>query len=297
LALLAWESPRLRWALPFIFWVWACTHGSFAIGLGYIGLSMIAEKEWKWLPTALVSGLVTLATAHGLGVLTMLLDFAEVGDTLALLSEWQRPGLTSPVFIPFLIGLALIVGGLMTKRLPLRQLIVVVPFAILGATSLRAVPPAWMGLIPAVAASLGPMRVGTARRLGTVPAAIFAVFVLLLPFLIKGDGGLSDERFPVAAAADLDNVPTFHDDRTGGYLIWAQGPEFLVFIDDRAELYGEQMAQFVAVRDGDEPWEPLFERWEIAQVLLPADSGLREDIVAAGWETVHVDEGFVLLRP
>jgi hypothetical protein len=297
LALLAWESPKLRWALPFIFWIWASTHGSFAIGLAYIGLSLIAGKEWKWLPTAFVSGLVTLATAHGLGVVTMLLHFAEVGDTLALLSEWQRPGLTSPVFIPFLIGLALIVGGLITRRLPLRQLIVVVPFAILGATSLRAVPPAWMGLIPAVAASLGPLRVGTARRLGTVPAAIFAMFVLLLPFLIKGDGGLSEERFPVAAAAGLENLPTFHDDRAGGYLIWAQGPEFLVFIDDRAELYGDHMAEFVAVRDGDEPWEPLFDRWEIAQALLPADSGLRDDIEAAGWETMHEDEGFILLRP
>lgn len=297
LALLAWESPKLRWALPFIFWVWASTHGSFAIGLAYVGLSLIAEREWKWLPTAFVSGLVTLATAHGLGVVTMLLDFAEVGDTLALLSEWQRPGLTSPVFIPFLAGLTLIAYGLISRRLPLRYLWVVVPFAVLGASSLRAIPPAWLGLIPAVAMSLGPIRLGTERRLGAVPAAIFALFVGVLPFLIKGDGSLSEDRFPVAASDQLQNVPTFHDDRTGGYLIWAKGPEFLVYIDDRAELYGEHMAEFVAVRDGEEPWEPLFERWGISQALLPADAGLRDDMAAAGWETVYQDEGFVVLRP
>jgi len=297
LALLAWDSPKLRWALPFIFWIWASTHGSFAIGLAYVGLSLIAEREWKWLPTAIVSGLVTLATAHGLGVVTMLLDFAEVGDTLALLSEWQRPGLTSPVFVPFLVGLALIAGGLITKRLPLRQLIVVVPFAILGASSLRAVPPAWIGLIPAVAAALGPVRLGTERRLGMVPATVFAAFVLVLPFTIKGDGQLSEERFPVVATQELENVPTFHDDRTGGFLIWAEGPEFLVFIDDRAELYGAHMAEFVAVRDGEEPWGPVFEEWGITQALLPADSGLTGEIVAAGWETVHEDDQFVVLRP
>jgi hypothetical protein len=297
LALLAWESPKLRWALPFIFWIWASTHGSFAIGLAYVGLCLIAEREWRWLPTAIVSGLVTLATAHGLGVVTMLLDFAEVGDTLALLSEWQRPGLTSPVFMPFLVGLALIAGGLITRRLPLRQLIVVVPFAILGATSLRAVPPAWIGLIPAVAAALGPVRLGTERRLGRVPAIVFAAFVLVLPFAIRGDGQLSEERFPVAATQALENVPTFHDDRTGGFLIWAEGPEFLVFIDDRAELYGTHMAEFVAVRDGEDPWQPVFEEWGITQALLPADSGLTGEIVAAGWETVHEDEEFVLLRP
>lgn len=297
LTLSAWESPKLRWALPFIFWVWASAHGSFAIGLAYVGLSLIAEKEWRWLPTAIISGLVTLATAHGLGVVTMLLDFAEVGDTLSLLSEWQRPGLTSPVFIPFLVGLVVIVVGLATRRLPLRHLWVVVPFAVLGSTSLRAVPPAWMGLIPAVAASLGPLRIGTTRRLGTIPAAIFAGFVVLFPFLIKSDGGLSEERFPVAAVAALENVPTFHDDRAGGYLIWAEGPEFLVYIDDRAELYGEHMAEFVAVRDGEEPWEPVFERWEMGQTLLPADSDLRAEVEAAGWETVYEDEGFVVLRP
>ncbi len=120
LAILAWESPRTRWAVPFIFWIWASVHGSFAIGLAYVGLSLIARREWRWLPTAIVSGLVTLATAHGLGVITMLLDFAEVGDTLSLLSEWQtaRPHLTGVPAVPG-SGLAIIAIGLVTKRLPM----------------------------------------------------------------------------------------------------------------------------------------------------------------------------------
>ncbi|HEY6635383.1 MAG TPA: hypothetical protein VI141_07185 [Acidimicrobiia bacterium] len=297
LAILAWESPRTRWALPFVFWIWASVHGSFAIGLAYVGLSLIARREWRWLPTAIVSGLVTLATAHGLGVITMLLDFAEVGDTLSLLSEWQRPGLTSPVFLPFLAGLAIIAIGLVTKRLPWSQLWVVLPFAALGMTSLRAVPPAWLGLVPAVAMALGPLRAGTERRFSAGPAAVFAVVVLILPFLVRGDGRLSETRFPVAAAAELEPVNTFHDDRAGGYLIYAMGPEFGVYIDDRAELYGEMMAEFVAVRDLEEPWEPVFEREGIEQVLLPADSDLAAEVTAAGWQTTYSDDEFVVLRP
>lgn len=296
LALLAWEFPKLRWTLPFIFWIWASVHGSFAIGLAFVGLSLIAEKEWKWLPTAIVSGLVTMATAHGLGVVTMLLDFAAAGETLSLLSEWQRPTLTSPVFIPFLAGLAVIVGGLVTRRLPVRQLWVVLPFAVLGMSSLRAVPPAWMALLPAVAAALGPLRIATSRRLSTIPAVVFAGVILVLPFLVKSDGELSDTRFPVEAAQHLANVPTLHDDRAGGYLIWAMGPEFLVYIDDRAELYGEQMAEFVAVRDGERPWEPVFRREGIVQALLPADSDLTASVRAGGWSAVYEDEDFVVLR-
>jgi hypothetical protein len=297
LTLVAWDIPRARWALPLLFWVWASVHGSFAIGLAYVGLMLIAEKQWKWLPTALVSGLVTLLTAHGIGVVSTLIDFADARATLALLSEWQRPDLGSPVFIPFVLGLLLIVLALVRRRVSLWYLVPAVPFAFLGSTALRAIPPAWLGVVPLVAVSLGPVHLGDRRRISTVPAAVFISVVLVLPFLVRGDGELSETRFPVAAANVLEDVQTFHDDRAGGYLIWAMGPEFKVFIDDRAELYGDRMAEFVAVRDGDAPWQSVFQRDGIEQVLLPADSELAMAIGEAGWRRVYQDEEFVVLRP
>jgi hypothetical protein len=227
----------------------------------------------------------------------MLLDFVEVRETLSLLSEWRRPELTSPVFIPFLLGLLIVAIALIRKRLPWRHLWLVAPFAVLGATSLRAVPPAWMAIAPAVAMALGPLAIGTGRRISMVPGSVFAAVVVVLPFLVRDEGGLSQERFPVAASAQLEDVNTFHDDRAGGYLIWAMGPEFEVYIDDRAELYGEQLAEFVAVRDGEEPWEPVFAEEGIGQALLPADSDLVAEIAEAGWGIVHRDEEFVVLRP
>lgn len=297
LALVAWESPRARWALPFIFWIWASVHGSFVIGLAYVGLMLIAEREWRWLPTAIVSGLVTLLTAHGIGVVTMLLDFADVRETLALLSEWQRPTLLSPVFAPFMLGLALVALAMATRRMAWWYLLVVVPFAVLGWSALRAVPPAWLGIVPVVAMSLGSVKVGGRPRISSIPAAVFMLVVLVLPFLVRANGELAEERFPVAAVTHLDDVPTFHDDRTGGYLIWAMGPVFQVYIDDRAELYGDRMAEFVSVRDGNAPWQPVFRRDGIEQVLLPSDSGLLEAVVATGWSTVYSDDEFTVLRP
>jgi hypothetical protein len=297
LTLVAWDMPSARWALPFIFWTWASMHGSFAIGLAYVGLMLIAEKEWKWLPTAVVSGLVTLLTAHGLGVVRMLLDFADAGQTLSLLSEWQRPQLTSPVFAPFVIGLALILIALVRRRMSLLYLVPAVPFAFLASTALRAVPPAWLGIVPLVALALGRVRVGESKRISVVPAVVYALVVVVLPFLVRGDGELSETRFPVAAEQKLLDVPTFHDDRSGGYLIWSMGPDFKVYLDDRAELYGERMAEFVAVRDGDSPWQPVFERDGIEQVLLPADSELTASIEDEGWSVVYEDADFVVLRP
>ena len=297
LVILAWRNPRLRWTLPFLFWIWASVHGSFAIGLAYVGLSLIAEREWRWLPTAIVTGLATLLTAHGLGVVTMLVDFLEVRETLGLLSEWRRPGLLSPTFVPFLGGLVFVVVGLLRRTIKPSSLIVIVPFALLGFTSMRAVPPAWLGLLPFVAQGASELRIGNAPRFSRPAAAIFAAVVFVLPFVVRGDGKLDDERFPVAAAQHLIDVNTFHDDRTGGYLIWEAGPEFLVYIDDRAELYGERMAEFVAVRNGDTDWQPVFERDGIERVLLPVDEDLVDRILAAGWTVEYQDDSFVVLVP
>jgi hypothetical protein len=126
---------------------------------------------------------------------------------------------------------------------------------------------------------------------------VFAGIVLVLPFLVASDGSIDEERLPVAAATELDDVPTFHDDRTGGYLIWAGGPERLVYLDDRAELYGERMAEFVAIRDLESDWEPVFERDQIGQVLLRSDERLVAVLESAGWAPAHQDDHYVVLRP
>ncbi|MEX2251176.1 MAG: hypothetical protein WD895_03785 [Acidimicrobiia bacterium] len=297
LVILAWERPVTRWTLPFLFWVWASMHGSFAIGLAYVGLSLVVEKEWKWLSTAILSGLVTLLTAHGLGVVTVLLEFVNARDALALLSEWRRPEILSAVFIPFLLGLALIVWASVKGRVTPKHLMVIVPFLVLGLGATRAMPPAWIALIPLVSLGVHRLKAGWAPRFSTGQAVLFGAAVAVLPFFLASDGSLDEERFPVAAAEALNDDRTFHDDRTGGYLIWAEGPGRQVFIDDRAELYRDRLVEFVAVRDGDQPWEPVFERDGIEQALLKTTESLVDDLEAAGWKPVFEDEEYVVLRP
>jgi hypothetical protein len=297
LVTVAWERPATRWTLPFLFWVWAAVHGSFAIGLVYVGLSLVAEKEGKWLPTAIMSGLVTLLTAHGLGVVTVLLEFVYAREALALLSEWRRPELISVVLLPFLIGLALMVWAAIRGLVTPRHLWVIVPFLALGLGATRAIPPAWIALIPLVSLGLYGLKPGSGLRFSTGQARVFGLAVLILPFALTSDATLDEERFPVAAAAALDLSRVFHDDRTGGYLIWAEGPGRQVYIDDRAELYRGRLAEFVAVRDGDQPFEPVFEREGIGQALLKVTERLVEDLKAAGWEPVFEDEEYVVLRP
>lgn len=297
LVILVWERPAARWTLPLLFWIWASVHGSFAIGLAYVGLSVLARKEWRALPTMLVSGLATLLTAHGLGVVTMLIDFAQARETLALLTEWRRPELISLVFTPFLIGVGIIVYGGFRKRIRPGDAWILVPFLILAFGATRAVPPSWMALVPMMATSLVGMRIGLVRRFSRPIAAGFVVLVLLFPFFLITVPTIDESRFPVAAAAELRNVNTFHDDRAGGFLIWKKGPEFLVYLDDRAELYRSRMAEYVEIRNAEIDWRPVFERDGIEQVLLRTDERLIADLSAAEWAETYRDEEYVILRP
>jgi hypothetical protein len=297
LVVAAWDRPSTRWTIPFLFWIWASVHGSFAIGLVYLGLTIVMEWDWKALPTVIVAGLATFFTAHGVGVLEFLLDFSEAGPALALLSEWRRPEILSVVFAPFLIGVALIVVGAFRQRISARHLIVLVPFLLLALSATRAVPPAWIALVPLMGTALAGLAVGARRRFSMGAAIVFGLVVLITPWFIISDGSIDEERFPVAAAAELADVRTFHDDSAGGYLIWAQGPERLVYIDDRAELYGERMAEYVEVRDLERDWQPVFERDGIEQVLLRGDEELIEELEAAGWSRTYEDGEFVVLRP
>jgi len=297
LVVVAWDRPATRWTIPFIFWIWASVHGSFAIGLAYVGLTIIIESDWKALPTAFVAGLSTFLTAHGLGVLEFLIDFSESGAALALLSEWRRPELLSVVFAPFLIGIGLIVIGAFRGKVTPKHLIILVPFLLLALSATRAVPPSWIALVPLMGTALAGLAVGARQRFSKAAAVIFGLVVLLVPWFIISDGSIDEEKFPVAAADELADVPTFHDDSAGGYLIWAQGPERLVYIDDRAELYGDRMLEYVEVRDLERDWEPVFERDGIEQVLLKADEELIGELDSAGWSTSHDDGVYVVMRP
>jgi hypothetical protein len=136
---------------------------------------------------------------------------------------------------------------------------------------------------------------GISRRFAAVPTAVFVVMVLTLPFLFKGDAGLATDRFPVATADALADAPVFHNDVVGGYLIWDRGPDLQVFIDDRAELYKEQMQEYVDVRSGNEPWEPVFERYGINQALLRDTEPMVRWLDEAGWVATAEEDGFVLL--
>lgn len=295
LVILGWERQSSRWTIPFLFWIWASVHGSFFLGLAYVGLRLLSRKEWRAMPFPVVSGLVTLLTPHGWGVVQMLGDFVTASPHLSLLTEWRTPELFSPVFFPVFVGIALIIYGATRQRLVPLDLLLIVPFFALSLTALRSVPPAWLALLVPVSLSLRGAGRQLPKRFGVPATVIFAMAIGVFPFLLVEHEGLATDRFPVDVAESLEGSRVFHNDVVGGFLIWHSGPELQVFIDDRAELYQERMQEYVDVRSGNEPWESLFERYGITQALLGEDESMVQWLKDAGWSVTGEEEGFVLL--
>lgn len=297
LVILAWERQPTRWGLPFLFWLWSSVHGSFVIGLGYLVLRAIQAREWQAWRVILVSSTTTLMTAHGFGVFEMLWDFVQARPYLAFIGEWQTPNLLELAFLPMLLGIFIVVYGAIRGRLDVNSLWVFVPFLALALSAERTVIVGWIALIPLISLGLGNIDPSWVREFSRPIGMGFVLLIALFPVLFIEAVELDRESFPVAAVAELEDVRTFHDDYAGGYLIWLDGPEKRVYIDDRAELYQERLQEFVEVRAAKREWREVFERDRIEQVLLEEDDALLNLLEAEGWGTVYRDERYVVMRP
>lgn len=297
LVILAWERRSTRWTLPFLFWVWASIHASFAIGLVYLTLAAIWRKDSKAWRVVLVSGLMTLFTAHGLGIVRMLLDFARSRQYLDLVSEWRTPDFLTAALAPVLVGIVLLLYGAAKGRLETRSLWVIAPFLALAFSAERAVATAWIAIAPLVATSFAGVTVKRFRGFPIPSTSVLVLGILVLPLFLTNPVEIDSEAFPVAAAGELEDSPTFHDSYVGGYLIWASHPQVGVFIDDRVELYRERVRESVDMRSGAVSWQEVFARDGIRQAVLATSDPLLDDLLAAGWAIRYRDDNYSVLVP
>ena len=297
------DDRRLRWALPLVVWLWASVHGGFIVGLGYLVLDGLRRRDRSRLIDLAAATGVSFLSAHGWGTWEVVLAFLGSGDVLDLIVEWRTPDLISFQLAPFAIAIAALIIGAIRQKVHSTDLWVVLPFLLFAFTANRAVPIAALVLAPWFAAILVPAsRPSVPDR--AVPrgspvqnylnlALIGAV--LILPWVVPIEGGVVEERFARQAIRHLSSQATFHDDAVGGYLIYAEWPERRVFIDDRAELYGELYSDFVNARGGRPVWRSLFHDYKLEQALLKLDDPLYQILTAEGWRETYRDEVFVVL--
>jgi hypothetical protein len=295
----ALSHSRLRWTIPLLVWVWAGVHGSFVIGIGLLVVEALRTGRRDLWRTAGLSVAAASLTAHGLALWAVLGKFVSSRGALELISEWAPPDLADTTVAPYALILVALLVAAAKQRISVRDLIVVAPFALFGLTSYRAVIPATLVLAPWAARAIKLPQRASRRESWILNGALAAGLIGLAVWVgaVRAESSPDPGHFPVAALAAADQGKLFHDDSTGGYIIYAAWPDRLVYIDDRAELHGtDRSREFVATRAGVTGWSEAFARFDIHQALLEADAtGLQEVLTASGWAERYRDDAFVLL--
>jgi hypothetical protein len=108
------------------------------------------------------------------------------------------------------------------------------------------------------------------------------------------------QNFPVAAVEFMRSnslpQPVYNEYGWGGYMIWKLYPDYRVYIDGRADVYGDAyIEEFLKTHDGVAAWREPLERVGVRTVFVSPDSPLasllREE---AGWHKAFEDKQAVI---
>ncbi|MDX6270674.1 MAG: hypothetical protein QOD28_1897 [Acidobacteriota bacterium] len=108
------------------------------------------------------------------------------------------------------------------------------------------------------------------------------------------------EKYPAAAVEFLRAHPEsdtiYNEYGWGGYLIWKLYPQREVYIDGRADVYGDAfMEEALSTMAGEREWRAPLERYDVRTVMIkpnaPLASLLRQD---TNWRSVYEDRQAVI---
>ncbi len=326
--------PKLLLCIPPLFLLWLNLHAGFALGpallLAYaVGLLLeTAVGNTPWLearPILLRVMLLVVAclalvplNPSGLQLYRYPFDTLRSSGMRSFIVEWFSPDFHESLYRPFLLVWLLLLTALAISRWRPRGRVVVplllTAFAALDAV--RHIPIFILVVIPVIAAALPvnaaslaaaqrPPRSSRFRLLFNtailVPIALFALVNWVS--LARNQDAREADQFPKKAVSFLlaGNYPqrifVYYD--WGGYAIWKLYPEYRVFVDGRADLYGDDLLdQFKTAVRLQTGWRDVLDRWQVETVLVPTSSAVAQALLLdPNWHAAFSDsKSIILLR-
>lgn len=296
--------PRALWWMVPLFLLWANTHGTFVMGWALVGMwgvwealaSSVEVERRSPRPLVLplvLSVAVCLVNPNGLQGLLYPLTYVmgENAYYAGLVSEFASPNFHEPVFLPLsaLLFLTVLCMVLSPKRPNALELVLVLGASAAFLQHVRNGPLLAVFCTPVLGRYLSETLRGTRWAwLGDETAAqqplrpAFTALVVVMALYVLALGA------PRSNAPEkvilLDVPPTrateviranhlqgnmFNVYEWGGYLIWNLWPEYKVFVDGRADVYGHRIIDdYREVYRQGPLWRETLRRYDVEWLLL-----------------------------
>lgn len=330
------ERPNLLWWTAPLMLLWVNLHAGYPIGLAFIALFLVGEKleaavraePWqKSLPRlkrlamafALCLALVVV-NPNGARIYWYPLDTLRSAAMHRFIHEWFSPDFHDPTYLPLLFMLLALIAGLAfsPRRPRLRNLALLLATIPAALRSIRHIPILVLVIVPVLAElAQGWLQESGARGLfrraitGSAPRTLaingvvlfaFAAFtVLRIRHVVSRQAETEAQHFPAAAVAFLQQQhppgPVMNHYNWGGYFIWKLYPQYLVFMDGRADVYGDAfMTDFSACYYMTGDWRKSLQTWGIRTLVLPPDAPLITALRSGPeWKQIYADSQAVVL--
>jgi len=329
------RSNRSIWWLVPLMVLWVNMHAGFAAGIVLIAISIVGmvldsvvyrevsfaacRKRLAPLLTVLLACLAApLLNPSGFRIYTYPFETLTSQAMMKFIEEWRTPDFHKLMFQPLALFILALLGGLALshKRISFVQLLMLVgttwamlrsgrnvPFFVLVATPL--IVARWWDWISSHRRN---QRSAVERTTG-IKVALNILLLIVIPVVlvvvrvqrtVAAQTEVEAQHFPGAAVEYIRShhlpQPLFNEYHWGGYVIWKLYPDYRVFIDGRADVYGDAyFEEFMSTHAGEPHWRESLAKHNVRTALITPDcalaSLLRED---HAWQKVFEDEQAVI---
>jgi hypothetical protein len=314
------KNPKLLWWTVPITLLWVNLHAGFALGTAIYAVFLLgflielafrshAATNSPWRPAVLVfviDLLIVPLNPNGVRLYSYPFETLRSAAMQNYIAEWASPNFHRAEYLPFLLLVLAILSVLADGRTSLRarDLLLLLASFFAGLESIRMIPFFVLIAAPLISHRLGPWPKAGDRPPRThlrpvintaIVLAMIAFAVIHITQVVDRQPSIEAQKFPAGAVAFLNAHPTkgriFNDYDWGGYLIWKLQPPVPVFIDGRADLYGEQLFHdFANTYQLKEDWQQILQKWHIETVLVPSNSALATGLRANhAWNITYHD--------
>jgi len=310
-----------RWLLPVMMILWVNSHPMFVLGFALVGLyaagelweafiqkQPVSSVVWRYILLLAVLLLAALVNPYGGDMLLYPVRAVTAQwEFMQYIVEWQSPDFHQAAFLPFAALLIAATIVCWREKAPAVGILLLASFAFAALYALRNI--ALFGLVAPVALFSGVSPAEEQEATGVRPGVVAAIlglylviggFLVVRQFPIEANlRALEKERFiPSMGSMSYLNLqeqrgPLFNSYNWGGYLTWAL-PQYPVFVDGRADLYGDEIIKdrWYRVALVQEGWEQALEGVNL--VLLEKDWPVVNALPEAKWRKVYEDDTTVI---